>query len=176
MFSESEKERLTKYAYSFPRHELEDFLYEDEIETIESTGELVARNLQNRIFIPQHNWTFQTIRLQHLFTKLDVEKWILGMTDCLDFGRIIAINIGFSYLVCKPPEKLRYVYAAKALSFERTKVSTVEELHEFAARFSKLNDPDYLLGSFMSSLRGNVFEVSGFIPQTLVCAYCWISK
>ena len=42
MFSESEKERLTKYAYSFPRHELEDFLYEDEIETIKSTGELVA--------------------------------------------------------------------------------------------------------------------------------------
>ena len=176
MFSESEKERLTKYAYSFPRHELEDFLYEDEIETIKSTGELVAQNLQNRIFIPQHKWKFQTIRLQHLFTELDVEKWILGMTDCLDFGKIIAINIGFSYLVCKPREEFRYVYAAKALSFERTKLSTSTEFQDFAAKFSKLQDPDYLLGSFMSSLRGNVFEVSGFIPQTLVCAYCWISK
>ena len=176
MFFESEIERLTTYAYSKPRYELEDFLYKDEIETIESTGELVAQNLQTRIFVPRHNAKFQTIRLQHLFTKLDVEKWILGMTDCLDFGKIMSINIGFSYLVCKPPEDFRYVYAAKALSFERTKVSTVEELHEFAARFSKLNDPDYLLGSFMNSLRGNVFEVSGFIPQTLVCAYCWITK
>ena len=176
MFSESEIERLTTYAYSKPRYELEDFLYKDEIETIESTGELVAQNLQTRIFVPRHNGKFQTIRMQHLFTKLDVEKWILGMTDCLDFGKIMSINIGFSYLVCKPPEDFRYVYAAKALSFERTKVSTVEELHEFAARFSKLNDPDYLLGSFMNSLRGNVFEVSGFIPQTLVCAYCWITK
>ena len=176
MFSESEIERLTKYAYSSPRYELEDFLYEDEIETIESTGDLVAQNLHNRIFVPKHVGKFRTIRLQHLFTKLDMEKWLLGMTDCLDFGKIIAINIGFSYLVCKPPEEFRYIYAAKALSFERTKVSTLNEFQNFAARFSKLNDPDYLLGSFMNSLRGNVFEASGFIPQTLVCAYCWITK
>ena len=176
MFSEAEIERLTKYAYSSPRYELEDFLYEDEIEVIQTAGELVAKNLQNRIFVPKHNGKFKTIRLQHLFTKLDVEKWLLGMTDCLEFGKVLTINVGFSYLVCKPPEEFRYIYAAKALSFERSKVSSLNEFQNFASQFSKLQDPDYLLGTFMNSLRGNVFEVSGFIPQTLVCAYCWITK
>ena len=176
MFSDAEIKLLTEYAYSSPRYELEDFLYDDEIETIESTGDLVVENLHNRIFVPKHNGKYQTVRLQHLFTKLDVEKWLLGMADCLQFGKLIAFNIGFSYLVCKPPEEFRYVYAAKALSYERTKVSTLNEFHDFAAKFSKLQDPDYLLGSFMTNLRGNVFEVSGFIPQTLVCAYCWINK
>ena len=176
MFSENEIERLTKYAYSSPRYELDDFLYTDEIDTIASSGELVVENLYNRIFVPKHKGHFQTIRMQHLFTKLDVEKWLLGMADCLDFGKLIAFNVGFSYLVSKPPDEFRYVYAAKALSYERTKVSSLGEFQQFAAQFSKLNDPDYLLGTFMSSLRGNVFEVSGFIPQTLVCAYCWINK
>ena len=176
MFSDSEIEKLTKYAYSTPRYELDDFLYEDEIEAIKSTGDLVVLNLLNRIFVPHHGGKFKTIRLQHLFSKLDVEKWLLGMADCLDFGKLITINVGFSYLVCKPPEEFRYVYAAKALSYESAKISTLNGFKDFAARFTKMKDTDYLLGSFMSSLRGNVFEVSGFYPQTLVCAYCWINK
>ena len=176
MFSDAEIEQLTKYAYSTPRHELEDFLYEDEIEAIKSAGELVVQNLHTRIFVPQHRGKFKTIRLQHLFNDLNIEKWLLGMTDCLEFGKLIAINVGFSYLVCKPPEEYRYVYAAKALSYERTKLSTVSEFQDFAAKFAKMKDPDFLLGSFMASLRGNVFEVSGFYPQTMVCAYCWINK
>ena len=114
---------------------------------------------------------FKTVRLQNLCTELNVEDWLLGIADCLRYGKLIIINIGFSYIVWKAKgNKLRYVYAAKALSSDRAKIITKSEFHDFAARFRKLGDRDYLEKSFLANLSGNVFESSGFVPHTLVCA------
>ena len=105
-----------------------------------------------------------------------MEDWLLGIADCLRYGKLITVNVGFSYIVWKPKYELRYVYAAKALSFYRTKLLRKSEFHDFAAQFAKLNDMDNMMNSYQTSLRGNVFESSGFVPYTLVCAYCWINK
>ena len=180
MFALDELESLSKVAYASPRYELEDLFYKEEIDAIQDGGTR-ADNLLQRIFIPKHNGPFKTVRLQQLYADLNVEKWLLAIADCLRYGNLITIDIGFSYIVWKPNIKtgqheMRYVYAAKALSFDRVKVHTRSQLHDFAAKFSKLNNSDYLMDTFMTQLKGNVFETSGFIPRTLVCAYCWIHK
>ena len=108
--------------------------------------------------------------------NLIVEDWLLGIADCLRYSKIITINVGFSYLVWKPENDIRYVYAAKALSFARAKLQSKSEFYDFASTFRPMNDSDLLQNTFLSQLKGNVFESSGFTPQTLVCAYCWITK
>ena len=175
MFTETERLSLTKYAYSTPRIELEDFLYDDEIAVIRESGTR-AYNLHQRIFIPKHSGLSMTIRIQHLCLDLDVEKWLLGIADCLSYGKLFTVNVGFSYIVWKPKNELRYVYAAKALSLNRSKITQKSHFHDFALGFRKLNNSDYLRNTFMSQLKGNVFESSGFTPHTLVCSYCWIEK
>ena len=175
MFSDGEKELLTKFAYSTPKIELEDFLYDDEIAVIRESGTR-AFNLHQRIFIPKHRAESMTIRLQHLCLDLDVEEWLLGIANCLTYGKLLTVNIGFSYIVWKPKNEFRYVYAAKALSFARSRVRDLSHFENFASDFRKLNNSDYLKNTFMTQLKGNVFEASGFTPQTLVCSYCWIEK
>ena len=175
MFTEKEKELLTKFAYSTPRIELEDFLYDDEVEIIKESGTREF-NLYQRIFIPKHNAAIMTIRLQRLCLDLNVEDWLLGIAECMAFGKLFTVNVGFSYIVWKPKNELRYVYAAKALAFSRSKVTEHAHFINFASEFRKLQNSDYLRDTFMSQLSGNVFEASGFTPQTLVCAYCWITK
>ena len=175
MFSEDEIEALGEHAYSSPRYELDDFLNAKEIEVIKDGGSR-ANTLLNRIFIPKHSNETKTIRIQHLMVNLIVEDWLLGIADCLRYSKIITINVGFSYLVWKPENDIRYVYAAKALSFARAKLQSKSEFYDFASTFRPMNDSDLLQNTFLSQLKGNVFESSGFTPQTLVCAYCWITK
>ena len=175
MFTKDEIEALKEFAYSSPRYELDDFLTEKQIQVINDGGTR-AITLLDRVFVPQHNMPFKTIRIQHLATNLSVEDWLLGIADCLRYGQLLTVNLGFSYLVEKPPNDVRYVYAAKALSYDRVKIHTKSQFYDFASSFKKLNDDDFLRETFMSQLKGNVFESSGFTPQNLVCAYCWLTK
>ena len=176
MFSQDEIENLEKMAYSSPRYELSDFLNTEEIDAIEDGGTR-ARNLLQRIFVPQHKNNQKTIRVQHLMVpEFKVEEWLLGLADCLRYGQELILNIGFSYLVWKSENKMRYVYAAKCLPNRRIKIYTKSEFYDFAAAFRKLSDSEFLNTTFLASLKGNVFESSGFTPHTLVCAYCWLTK
>ena len=176
MFSEDEIENLQKFAYSSPRYELDDFLNTEEIEAIEDGGTR-ARTLLQSIFVPKHKNREKTIRVQHLMVPdFKVEDWLLGLADCLRYGHELTLNIGFSYLVWKSENKMRYVYAAKALPNRRVKIHTKSDFYDFAAAFRKLGDAEFLNTTFLASLKGNVFESSGFTPHTLVCAYCWLTK
>ena len=176
MFTKDETEALKEFAYSYPQYELEDFLYDKQIDVIKEGGTR-ANNLLNRIFVPQHNKPSKTIRVQQLVNELVLEDWLLGIADCLRYGKLLTVNLGFSYLVWKLTSKdIRYVYAAKALSYDRVKLHSKSEFYDFAGKFRKLTNEDFLMNTFLSQLRGNVFESSGFIPQKLVCAYCWLTK
>ena len=107
---------------------------------------------------------------------LQVDDWLLGLAECLRYNHPLTLNIGFSYLVWKPENKMRYVYAAKALPTKRIIIQSKSEFYDFATEFAQMNDAEFLNTIFLASLRGNVFESSGFTPHTLVCAYCWLTK
>ena len=111
MFTLDELEALEKYAYSSSKCELEDFLHDDEIQTIQEGGTR-ATTLLNRIFIPKHNFPFKTIRFQHLYTEdFQLSEWLLGISDCLRYGSMLTVDIGFSYMVHKSPKfESRYHY------------------------------------------------------------------
>ena len=171
-----EIELLGKYAYASPHYDLEDFLNTEEIEAIQDGGTR-AQNLLQRIFVPKHKAKLKTIRISHLMVPdLQVDDWLLGLAECLRYNHPLTINIGFSYLVWKPENKMRYVYAAKALPTKRITIQSKADFYDFAADFAKLNDSEFLNTTFLASLKGNVFESSGFTPHTLVCAYCWLTK
>ena len=177
MYTQGELDALAKFAYSSPPYELEDFLSDKEIEVIREGGSR-AETLLNRIFIPKTNSPVKTIRMQHLFVDdFNLTEWLLGMADCLRYHSLLTVNIGFSYMVVKSPEReMRYVYAAKALAYDRCKLNFKGQFVDFAESFKKHSDSDFLMETFMSQLRGNVFESSGFYPYRLVCAYCWLTK
>ena len=176
MFIADEIENLEEFVYSTPRYELDDFLNTEEIEAIQDGGTR-ARTLLQRIFVPKHKMPEKTIRIQHLMVPdFQVDQWLIGLAECLRYEAPLALNIGFSYLVWKPENKLRYVYAAKALPNRRVKIQSKSDFYEFASAFSKLNDAEFLNTTFLASLKGNVFESSGFTPHALVCAYCWLTK
>ena len=176
MFSIDEIELLEKYAYDTPRYDLEDFLNSEEIEAIQDGGTR-AQTLLQRIFVPKHKAQLKTIRISHLMVpELQVDDWLLGLAECLRYNHPLTLNIGFSYLVWKPENKMRYVYAAKALPNKRIMIQTKSDFYNFAAAFAQLNDSDFLNNTFLASLKGNVFESSGFTPHALVCAYCWLTK
>ena len=176
MFLIDEIELLGKYAYASPHYDLEDFLNTEEVEAIQDGGTR-AQTLLQRIFVPKHKAQLKTIRLSHLMVpELQVDDWLLGLAECLRFDSPVTINIGFSYLVWKPENKMRYVYAAKALPNKRAMVETKSDFYDIAAEFAQLNDSEFLNTTFLASLKGNVFESSGFTPHALVCAYCWITK
>ena len=176
MFMTDEIELLGKYAYASPHYDLEEFLNSEEVDAIQDGGTR-AQNLLQRIFVPKHKAKLKTIRISHLMVPdLQVDDWLLGLAECLRYNHPLTLNIGFSYLVWKPENKMRYVYAAKALPTKRIIIQSKSEFYDFAAEFAQLNDSEFLNTTFLASLKGNVFESSGFTPHTLVCVYCWLTK
>ena len=176
MFMTDEIELLGKYAYASPHYDLEEFLNTEEIEAIQDGGTR-AQNLLQRIFVPKHKADLKTIRISHLMVPdLQVDDWLEGLAECLRYDSPLTLNIGFSYLVWKAENKMRYVYAAKALPNRRAVIKTKSKFYDFASDFARLSDSEFLNTTFLASLKGNVFESSGFTPHTLVCAYCWLTK
>ena len=136
MYTQGELEALGKFAYSSPPNKLEDFLGEKEIDVIRDGGTR-ASTLLNRIFIPKTNSLVKTIRMQHLYVDdFNLTEWLLGIADCLRYHSLLTVNIGFSYMVVNSRDReMRYVYAAKALAYDRCKLNFKGQFVDFAESF-----------------------------------------
>ena len=69
-----------------------------------------------------------------------------------------------------------FSYAAKELSFINTHIKSQEQFDQFRAKFSELDENDFLRATFVTTQEDNVFAKSGFMPYKTVCAYIWIRK
>lgn len=101
--------------------------------------------------------------------------WLAEITSKLRLADIF-LWVGFSFLMRKTTEEgedLKYMFAARELAYERTKVYNEEGLAEFVDRFKTKTEADILQGLFKNK-EANADSISGFQPYKLISAYVWI--
>ena len=100
-------------------------------------------------------------------------EWLTKIGECLRFQNTW-VWVNFSFIMAKD-NSLQYAFAAKALSFETTKLYDKEGWSEFTDRFQNKNENDFLQELFKTK-EDSPFKESGYRPYKLVCAYIWIRK
>ena len=95
-------------------------------------------------------------------------EWLGEITSKIRLADIF-IWVGFSFLMRKTTsegEELKYMFAARELAYERTKVHDEKGLNEFFDRFKLKTESDILQGLFKNK-EANADSISGFQPYKL---------
>ena len=102
-------------------------------------------------------------------------EWLGKITSKIRLADIF-IWVGFSFLMRKTTaegEEFKYMFAARELAYERTKVHDEKGLNEFVDRFKLKTESDILQGLFKNK-EANADSISGFQPYKVISAYVWI--
>ena len=142
-----------------------------------------ARQLVSRVFNPKHKRLLRTVRglskgrplynqdkiVQKLYVdQLYDSKSTFASAFLESIGKIIRfqemeLRIGFSLIVKNSKDKLIFLYAAKAKSFFKVKLSSKEEFDtNVISYFSDLSNSKILQLSFNKTVDSETFQKSGF--------------
>lgn len=161
---------------------LEDFLYEDEIDILKNVnkfGTFTYKNLTNKlIYNISKSHSRHNVTLQNLWHDFDLANYIEEISGKIRYSELTDIKIAFSFIArnTKTNEK-SYFYAAKAFSTNFShRISSKAEMMNIAGEMRKRSDQDHLMNTFLVSQENNRFRSSGWVPESLVCCYVYLTK
>ena len=192
MFAKEEISALASLYNDIKDVQLESFLTETDLATIENESDLffnknkrngttmAYRNLRNRMIAPRETNRLCTVVMQRLHVNSDsmtFAEWLDAVAETILYNEDTEVKVGFSFISWKPITNDRvYLFSAKALAPFKFVVDNEEELREKFSKLGSMTDSEILNKTFVTTLSDNPFSKSGFCPLKIVCSYVYITK
>ena len=192
MFAKEEISALASFYNDIKDVQLESFLTETDLATIENESNLfynknkrkstsmAYRNLRNRMIAPRETNRLCTVVMQRLHVNSDsmtFAEWLDAVAETILYNEDTEVKVGFSFISWKPITNDRvYLFSAKALAPFKFVVDNEEELREKFSKLGSMTDSEILNKTFLTTLSDNPFSKSGFCPLKIVCSYVYITK
>ena len=192
MFAKEEINALASLYNDIKDVQLESFLTETDLATIENESDLffnknkrkstsmAYRNLRNRMIAPRETNRLCTVVMQRLHVNSDsmtFAEWLDAVAETILYNEDTEVKVGFSFISWKPITNDRvYLFSAKALAPFKFVVDNEEELREKFSKLGSMTDSEILNKTFLTTLSDNPFSKSGFCPLKIVCSYVYITK